>query len=535
MNPLAKYYYDPKTGFQSSEKLYRRATKDGHKVSRTEVKQFLSNQESVQRTRQYRAPKRDQYQPITSGIDGAYQIDLTFMPHDKTINRNFDTMLTAIEITSRKLYAIPLRGKETATILRALLALFNAVSKPVQTVTCDLGSEFTSNVCKKLFEEKQIRVYYADKADHHKMGMIERVHRTLKGILTKYMTAHNTKCWVDQLGAAVSNYNSSYHTSIKQTPNEADQSSTSRDQIRQEATERSQRTTHDQLHEGDMVRSLIEKETFDKEKPRWSKQVYRITECNGTSYLISDGTSRRWKRYELMKVTKAERNPLPRPKGPHDMEAHLERARKQRGARPASPVEPNEPELRERPTAQPPKPPSKERETIDRSILRPGAFVFLKNQSLYLSPAGFRMASYENPMYYVARIDAITTKRSAMLTWYREMAERRYVAQPADEPWREQLSAMELMRPQPSAAADGSIELDALTGAMLHGKPVQLVGRTIRVDDGANSNETHIGRVTSQRRQSGKTIYRVTYQDGDTQTFTIQELYPYLDEEAHED
>ena len=70
MNPLAKYYYDPKTGFQSSEKLYRRATKDGHKVSRSQVKTFLSNQESVQRTRQYRAPKRDQYQPITSGIDG---------------------------------------------------------------------------------------------------------------------------------------------------------------------------------------------------------------------------------------------------------------------------------------------------------------------------------------------------------------------------------------------------------------------------------------------------------------------------------
>ena len=94
---------------------------------------------------------------------------------------------------------------------------------------------------------------------------------------------------------------------------------------------------------------------------------------------------------------------------------------------------------------------------------------------------------------------------------------------------------MELMRPQPSAAADGSIQLHALTGVMLHGKPAQLVGRTIRVDDGANSTETHIGRVTSQRRQSGKTIYRVTYQDGDTQTFTIQELYPYLDEEAHED
>ena len=98
--------------------------------------------------------------------------------------------------------------------------------------------------------------------------------------------------------------------------------------------------------------------------------------------MISDGTNGPWKCYELMKVTKAERNPLLRPKGPLDVEAHLGRARKQRGTRPTS---------------------------------------------MYLS------------------------------------------------------------------------------------------------------------RVTSQRRQSGKIINRVTYQDGDTQAFPIQELYPYLDEEAHED
>ena len=538
---LARYYYDPKTGFQSADKLYRRVQQDGKTVTRRQVTDFLSNQSSVQRTTQYRAPKRDQYQPIMSGVDGAYQIDLTFMPHDKQINRNHDTLLTAIEITSRKLYAIALRGKETATILRAMLALFSAVTKSVQTVTCDLGSEFTSNACKKLFEDKGIRVYYADKADHHKMGMIERVHRTLKGILTKYMTAHNTKCWVDQLGAAVSNYNSSHHTTIKMTPNEADGSEKGRQGIRQEATERSQRTTHDQLHEGDMVRSLIDKELFDKEKPRWSKQVYRITECNGTSYRISDGATRRWKRYELMKVTKeAESNPLPRPTGPHDVERHLDRARQQRGSRPAATVEPNEPALRERPAPPPAKPtqPRKEQVVKDRSSLQPGTFVYVKNGRHHLSKLGFQRANAtpDNPMFFVARIATIVTmdtKKNQMkcsLVFYREDSRNKYV-QKSGDPWVVSATACEPMRLQPTPTAAGSIELDPLLYSLLHdlsATGINLVGKTVHKQFG---NTEYAGKVDRQRKNTNKTtLFHIRYDDDDEEELTLREIYPLLDD-----
>ena len=65
------------------------------------------------------------------------------------------------------------------------------------------------------------------------------MHRSPKGYLNKYSTAHSTKNWVDQLPSAVSNYNSSYHTTIKMTPNEAEKSGEGRHEIRNTALERS--------------------------------------------------------------------------------------------------------------------------------------------------------------------------------------------------------------------------------------------------------------------------------------------------------
>ena len=42
-------YYDPKTGFQSAERLYQEALEDGINVTRKEVKQWLKSQDTYTR------------------------------------------------------------------------------------------------------------------------------------------------------------------------------------------------------------------------------------------------------------------------------------------------------------------------------------------------------------------------------------------------------------------------------------------------------------------------------------------------------
>ena len=54
-----------------------------------------------------------------------------------------------------------------------------------------------------------------------KSSIVERFNRTLRNLSSRYLTANNTKRYVDDLDALLENYNSRYHRSIKMTPNEA--------------------------------------------------------------------------------------------------------------------------------------------------------------------------------------------------------------------------------------------------------------------------------------------------------------------------
>ena len=45
---LNKYYYSTTTGFTSSDKLYKRLKKDGHKITLKTIKEFIKKQEVSQ-------------------------------------------------------------------------------------------------------------------------------------------------------------------------------------------------------------------------------------------------------------------------------------------------------------------------------------------------------------------------------------------------------------------------------------------------------------------------------------------------------
>ena len=72
---LHKLYYDPKTGFQSLDKLYRKAVEIDSKITKKYVKNWLEKQETVQITQQVNKTKT-QYSTIKSlGVRNNYQSD----------------------------------------------------------------------------------------------------------------------------------------------------------------------------------------------------------------------------------------------------------------------------------------------------------------------------------------------------------------------------------------------------------------------------------------------------------------------------
>ena len=184
---IRQAYYDPKVGLVSGDRLYRKLRSQG--ITRKDITNFLEKQQVNQMHHQSKKPD---YYPIYSMMDGSYQMDLMFYPRLKKINNGYDTIMTCIEVTTRKGYCIPMKGKKTEVVLDAWQLLkdgTNDAGMEIRMLTTDMGSEWISDAFDDVLVEEEIPHFLAQEGDHHKMGMIERFNRTIKALLGKYFTA----------------------------------------------------------------------------------------------------------------------------------------------------------------------------------------------------------------------------------------------------------------------------------------------------------------------------------------------------------
>jgi hypothetical protein len=81
----------------------------------------------------------------------------------------------------------------------------------------DRGLEFYAKGVQDVFRKYNIRHYSSDNWDL-KAAVVERLNRSLKTRLYRYMTHHRTHRWLDALPDVVDSYNHSYHRSIGMAP-----------------------------------------------------------------------------------------------------------------------------------------------------------------------------------------------------------------------------------------------------------------------------------------------------------------------------
>ena len=135
-----------------------------------------------------------------------------------TVNKIFKFILVCIDIFSRFLYAIPLKDKETRTIINSMEKIFK-LAKP-EIINCDNGSEFISRSFKKLAENNNIKINYVEVGDHHKLSIIDRVVRTLREKISNYLVMHNTNTYINVLPNLIHSYNNNFYSGIKMIPSE---------------------------------------------------------------------------------------------------------------------------------------------------------------------------------------------------------------------------------------------------------------------------------------------------------------------------
>ena len=111
---LRDIYYNPSTGYQSAERLYRKAKESGSKVSRKLVKDWLKTQDTYMYTRYKPIVRKHKYQrTFVRDLGDQIQMDLVDMGKYKDQNKGFYWILTAVEILSRYAFTISVYRKTT--------------------------------------------------------------------------------------------------------------------------------------------------------------------------------------------------------------------------------------------------------------------------------------------------------------------------------------------------------------------------------------------------------------------------------------
>ena len=144
--------------------------------------------------------------------------DLADLKKLSRYNNNVKYLLILIDGFSRYLKVYPLKNKTgilTASKLRE--GLEDPDFAGVTHLFSDAGSEYTSSHAKQLYKEKRVKQYSTHNSEF-KTSIAERVIRTLKEKIFRYLTYKNTKRYIDVLPQIVNSYNFSNHRTLNTTP-----------------------------------------------------------------------------------------------------------------------------------------------------------------------------------------------------------------------------------------------------------------------------------------------------------------------------
>ena len=187
---LKRIYYDPESGLQGAEELYRRARERDPTVKRKEVQEWLKKQ--VTNQVHAPAPKVKHYWPIKSnGKDHIWQCDLMDVSASAHNNKGVNFLLCVVDIWTRYAWVVPLKNKEGPTCTAAFRTVL--ANRHPEILMSDNGSEFKNRWFRELLKANDIKPSYAEPGDHHRMGIVERFNKTIRAKMVTYMTAYKKR------------------------------------------------------------------------------------------------------------------------------------------------------------------------------------------------------------------------------------------------------------------------------------------------------------------------------------------------------
>ena len=285
---LASIYYDVQHpgSYAGPDKLYKTVQAEGKfKIGRYRIRKWLQDQETYSLTRSARRtfPRN---RVVVAGRDSQWDIDLADMSALAKENDGYKYILVAIDIFSRYAWCQTLKTKESEEVVKALRDIFSQGRTP-NVIRTDKGKEF---------KNKKVSAYLQSLGVHHfvtqnetKANYAERVIKTLKHRLFRYIMKNKTKKYVDILNDAVNSYNNTAHRSLGRTPSAIDKDTENESRLEQYllrthkgSPKPSKSTTKKAINRyrfkiGQTVRISHVRGIFDREyTQKWTGELFKV-------------------------------------------------------------------------------------------------------------------------------------------------------------------------------------------------------------------------------------------------------------------
>lgn len=315
MDQLRQIYYDPTLGLRSAESLYRRSQEAGLNLTRKQVTDFYKKQATSQIFHQ----RKLKHFFALSGYSsfGRVQIDLldTLSLGPANLNGGTHFIMNCVDVYTRYAFSLPLKSKNASDCLRAFQTVVHEIELqigfPPYQVDSDSESSFQSSAWRKYCKDNDIVQHFVPIGEKNPVGVVESYNKTLRQLLQRYLVSHQTKKFVTALPQVVKNYNTSYHSSLKGSPQEALDGKVSIDNYIMTKNARARKEIYNKipLEVGDKVRLLLKKRPFQKgTEAKFTKTVHTITKIQNHEYSVTDRDGFYLKR-ELLKVDEVEHRP----------------------------------------------------------------------------------------------------------------------------------------------------------------------------------------------------------------------------------
>ena len=201
----------------SPRKLYEAARSKG--ISESDVVKYISSQDDYT----LHKPVRLNYprnKIIIGGPRKTLVSDLAELTKLSESNDDVKYLMVIMDGFSRYLKVYPLKNKRGKTTAHILNKAFNDPDfKGVTHLFTDAGSEYLNKDTKKVYKENRI-TQYSTHNTVFKTSLAERVIRTLKQKIFRYLTFNNTERYIDVLPDLIKSYNLSTHRILNDSPME---------------------------------------------------------------------------------------------------------------------------------------------------------------------------------------------------------------------------------------------------------------------------------------------------------------------------